>query len=50
MDKKDDSSKNPMILSNTPLRFIMESELEGPSAKWSQLRALVDEEPSKLVN
>ena len=42
--------KNPKILSNTPLRFIMENELEGPSAKWSQLRALVDEEPSNLVN
>ena len=34
MVEKDDSSKNPMILSNTPLRFVMENELEGPAAKW----------------
>ena len=36
------TSRNPLISSNTPLRFILENELEGPSAKWSQLRALVE--------
>ena len=36
------TSRNPLISSNTPLRFIMENELEGPSAMWSESRALVE--------
>ena len=29
------SSRNPPISSNTPLRFVVEYELESPSAKWT---------------
>ena len=35
-DKKDDSSRNPTISSNTPLRFVMENELESPNANGPQ--------------
>ena len=49
MDMKDDSSKNPMILSNTPLRFVMENELEGPAAKWFSTESCSREEPSLKV-
>ena len=34
--------KNPMILCNTPLWFVVEYKLEVSAAKWSQLRAAVE--------
>ena len=50
MAEKDDSSKNPKILSNTPLRFIMESELEGPAAKWFSTESSSEMSPSNFVS
>ena len=43
--EKDDSSKNPTILSNTPLRFVVENELEGPAAKWFSTESSSRDEP-----